>query len=433
MNYLDILKTLYHKRPMSHIKPGLERISLLLSKLGDPHRKYQVFHVGGTNGKGSVTNMIASVLIAQGYRVGSYYSPHLYTFRERIRLNERHISEEEVEEIYKEMSPILEELDRDEIFSPSFFEVVTAMAFLYFERMNVEIAVVEVGLGGRLDATNVVTPLVSTIVTVDRDHEKILGNTIEQIAWEKAGIIKDGRPVVTVERKQEALKVLKDVAKKRGSKMFVLDEDFFVENEAYALNHNTFDYLGERTLRKLVLTLNGPHQVRNAAAALKALEASKLDLSERAIREGLVNAKNPGRFEVFERNGKKIILDGAHNPHGARSLADSVRIYLPNRELGAVIGILDDKDRMGILEAYRGLFKKVFVTRVPSLRMKNFEDLVSTAKANFEEVEAVENPLEALERSLEQFDTVLVTGSLFLVGYIREYLVEGRIGEEWNL
>ena len=223
------------------------------------------------------------------------------------------------------------------------------------------------------------------------------------------------------------------MAKKRGSKIFVLDEDFSVENETYALNHNTFDYLGESTLRKLVLTLNGPHQVRNAAAALKALEASKLDLSERAIREGLVNAKNPGRFEVFEQNGKNIILDGAHNPHGARSLADSVRTYLPNRELGAVIGILDDKDRMGILEAYRGFFKKVFVTRVPSSRMKNFEDLVSTAKAIFEEVEAVENPLEALERSLEQFDTVLVTGSLFLVGYIREYLVEGRIGEEWNL
>lgn len=186
-------------------------------------------------------------------------------------------------------------------------------------------AVVEVGLGGRLDATNVVSPLCSIIVTVDRDHEKVLGTTIEQIAWEKSGIIKNSVPVVTGEEKTEALKVIEEVARKKGSKVYALNRDFAVEVESLKLFENRFSYLGDKVLKDLVLTMNGPHQLTNAGVALKALEAIDLSVSESAIREGLKKAKNLGRFEVIEKDGKRFILDGAHNPHGARSLVKSLK------------------------------------------------------------------------------------------------------------
>jgi dihydrofolate synthase/folylpolyglutamate synthase len=430
MAYLEVLKYLYHKRPMGKVKPGLERISMLLSKLGNPHLKYKSIHVGGTNGKGSVTNMISHILISQGYRVGSYYSPHLSTFRERIRLNEEYISEEDVVKIYEKMEPILNELDKEEIFSPSFFEVVTAMAFLYFAEKNVDIAVLEVGLGGRLDATNVVFPLCSTIVTVDRDHEKTLGYTIEQIAWEKSGIIKERVPLVTGERKREALKVMEDVARKKNSRVYVIDKDFSVKVKSLKLHENRFDYCGENTFEDLVLTMNGPHQIENAGVALKTLEATGLPLSEKAIREGLKNAKNLGRFEILEKDGKTYILDGAHNPHGAESLVRSLKLYFNDKPLNLVIGILDDKNREDILRKYTGIFERVIVTRVPSPRMKDMNGLVDTAKKFFKNVEVIEDPLEAIESS--EGDTV-VTGSLFLVGYVREFLTTGKINEEWKL
>ncbi|MCD6551501.1 folylpolyglutamate synthase/dihydrofolate synthase family protein [Thermotoga sp.] len=431
MRYLDMLRYLYHKRPMGKIKPGLERISLLLSLLGNPHLKYQTVHVGGTNGKGSVTNMISNVLIAQGYKVGSYYSPHLSTFRERIRLNEEYISEEEVENIYQQMKSILKRLDGDEVFSPSFFEVVTAMAFLYFAEKEVDVAVVEVGLGGRLDATNVVSPLCSVIVTVDRDHEKILGTTIEQIAWEKSGIIKNGVPVVTGEEKREALKVIEEVARKKRAKVYILGRDFNVEVESLKLFENKFNYRGSRTLKNLVLAMNGHHQMMNAGVALKALETTGLSVDEMAIREGLKKARNPGRFEVIEKNGKRFVLDGAHNPHGAKILVKSLKLYF-KEPLNLIIGILDDKDRGGILKEYRGVFERIVLTRVPSLRMKDFEGFVRLAKKILGSIEVIEDPLEALEIADEKSVTV-VSGSLFLVGYVREYLETGKIGEEWYL
>ncbi|PLV57556.1 folylpolyglutamate synthase/dihydrofolate synthase family protein [Thermotoga sp. SG1] len=431
MGYLDVLRYLYHKRPMGKIKPGLERISLLLSLLGNPHTKYQVIHVGGTNGKGSVTNMISNVLISQGYRVGSYYSPHLSTFRERIRLNEEFISENDVETIYQQMEPVLKRLDEDEVFSPSFFETVTAMAFLYFAEKNVDVAVVEVGLGGRLDATNVVSPLCSVIVTVDRDHEKVLGNTIEQIAWEKSGIIKNGTPVVTGEEKIEALKVIEEVARKKESKVFAFNRDFTVEVESLKLFENRFNYLGEKVLKDLALTMNGPHQLANAGVALKALEAIDLSVSESAIREGLKKAKNLGRFEVIEKDGKRFVLDGAHNPHAARSLVKSLKLYF-KEPLNLIIGVLDDKDRAGILKEFRNVFDRIILTQVPSPRMKDLDGFVAIAKEILGNVEIIEDPLEALKIADEKSVTV-VSGSLFLVGYVREYLETGKIGEEWYL
>ncbi|PLV58755.1 folylpolyglutamate synthase/dihydrofolate synthase family protein [Thermotoga sp. KOL6] len=432
MEYLDVLRYLYHKKPMGRIKPGLERIRLLLSRLGNPHLNYETIHVAGTNGKGSVTNMISHVLTAQGYRVGAYYSPHLSTFRERIRLNEGYISEKDVVEIFQEIEPVLNELDRDEIFSPSFFETVTAMAFLYFAKKSVDFAVLEVGLGGRLDATNVVKPLCSVIVTVDKDHEKVLGKTMEQIAWEKSGIIKEYIPTVTGENKEEALKVIEDIARNKRSKLYVLNKDFSVKVKQLKIFENKFDYFGDKEMKDLILKMNGYHQIKNAAVALKALEASGISVSERAVREGLKKAKNIGRFEVLEKDGKTFVLDGAHNPHGAKSLVESLKMYFKGRPLDLIVGILDDKDREGILKNYTGIFRKVILTRVPSSRMKDFDGLVEIAKKIFNNPEIIEDPFEALEETNEDSVTV-VTGSLFLVGYVREYLVEGKISEEWNV
>ncbi len=324
--------------------------------------------------------------------------------------------------------------DKGEEFSPSFFEFVTAMAFLYFKEKRVDVAVVEVGLGGRYDATNVVNPLVTSITTVDLDHTMTLGNTLRQIAYEKAGIIKENVPVVVGEEKKDPLEVIQKIAEEKNADVFLFNRDFRYSEKALKLNENHFDYFGKNMLNDLVLSLNGKHQLRNASISLKIVEEVENELEEVSVRRGLMNVKNPGRFEVFKRDGKTIVLDGAHNPAGAKALVESLKIYFPEGRMIGVIGILDDKDRESMMNHFKDVLGKVIITRPKSERAKDMEELIEIAKKYIQEVSFIEEPLEALERAFEEEeDVIVVAGSLYLIGEIEEYLVKGKLGEEWNV
>ncbi len=434
MKYIDVLNILYNKRPHGKVKLdlGLGRIEKLLDLLGNPQDSYKVVHVTGTNGKGSTSRMIYRALLESGKNVGAFFSPHLYTFRERMEVNSKKIGEEEVVEIFEEvMEKVrkLDELGRD--WMPSFFEVTTAMAFSYFKRKNVDWAVVEVGLGGRLDATNVVKPAVSIITTVDYDHMNILGDTLEKIAFEKAGIIKEGIPVVTGEIKKEPLDVIEKVAAERKSNLSVLERDFFFCNVKLRLNENTFNYRGKGFYEDLVIKLNGRHQIKNASVAIRALEVLG-ELEEKPLRRALKNVVNPGRFEVVRYYGKDIVMDGAHNESGAANLAMSLDDYFDRKTLVGVIGILDDKSREKMVDKLKHFFGKVYVTRPKSHRARRWYEVCDMFKKRHVPCEAIESPWNAFQKALnDPADAVVVAGSLYMIGEIRMMMFEGKVLDEW--
>jgi len=435
MEYLDVLKRLYVERPHGKVKLGLYRIKELLERLGNPHKDYPVIHITGTNGKGSASRIVQAILTESGKRVGLYTSPHLYTFKERISVDGEMITEKEVVDLFAEINPHAKKMDdKGEEFSPSFFEFVTAMAFLYFKEKKVDVAVVEVGLGGRYDATNVVNPSITAITTVDLDHTMTLGNTLRQIAYEKAGIIKENVPVVVGEEKKDPLEVIQKIAEERNASVLLFNRDFRYSEKTLRLNGNRFDYFGRNVLNDLVLSLNGKHQLRNASISLRIIEEVEGELKEVSVRKGLMNVKNPGRFEVFKRSGKTIVLDGAHNPAGAKALVESLRIYFPEEKMVGVIGILDDKDRESMMNYFKDVLGKVIITKPKSERAKNMEELFEIAKKYIQRTFFIEEPLKALERAFEEEEEVIVVaGSLYLIGEIEEYLVEGKLGEEWNV
>ncbi len=436
IGYLDVLRILYNERPHGKVKIGLglKRIERLLELLENPQEGYKKFHITGTNGKGSVARLLHGYLTRLGVKTGAFFSPHLYTFRERILINEKMISEDDVVEIFEEVYEkvkVLDELGED--WMPSFFETLTAMVYLYFKKKRVDWAVIEVGLGGRLDATNVIIPEVSVITTVDFDHMKILGDSLEKIAWEKAGIIKEGVPVVTGETKREPLRVIEEVANERSAPLSILERDFFFCDTSLGLNENLFSYRGENYFKDLVLRMNGRHQVQNATVAIKTLEVSKL-LEEHTLRHTLKEVVNPGRFEVISYEGKKVVLDGAHNVSGMSVLAMTLEDYLPNEEMIGVIGILDDKEREKMVEKIHHFFGKVYVTKPRSHRAERFYEVCDMFKKRKVPCELVEKGIDAFEKALKDpSEIVVVAGSLYLVGEIRMLIKEGKVLKEWEI
>ncbi len=433
---MDVLRYLYYSRPHGKVKIslGLERMNRLLDLLGEPQKEFKVVHITGTNGKGSVSRMIYSILRNSGNRVGAFFSPHLYSFRERIEVDGEMIGEEDVVKTFQRIQPALKKMDAmGEDWMPSFFETVTAMAFEYFRNKGVEWAVVEVGLGGRLDATNVVEPEISVITTVDYDHMGILGDSLEKIAFEKAGIIKPGIPVVTGEIKREPLEVIESVSKSKGSSLSILERDFFYCDPKLSLNSNSFTYRGAHRLEGIKLRLNGRHQIDNASVAIRVFEVLG-NFQELSIRKALSEIVHPGRFEVVKREGKTVVLDGAHNPSGMGKLVISMKDYFPESEIVGVVGILDDKDRENMVEKVHRILGKVYVTKPRGRRSNNFKDICMMFKTRKIPCEIIESPWKAFEKALsDPTDVVLVAGSLYLVGEIRMMLFEGKVIEEWTI
>jgi dihydrofolate synthase/folylpolyglutamate synthase len=414
---------------------GLERIGRLLALLGNPEKSSQYLHVTGTNGKGSVTAMIASALRASGYRTGMYISPYLEDFRERIVLNGRMIPKDDLVTMVSEVRPKVERMLSEGCEHPTEFEVVTALAFLYYERQNCDYVSLEVGLGGRFDATNVVTPAVSTITTVSFDHTDRLGDTLAKIAFEKAGIIKIGVPAVTGVTAEEPLAVIRARARELGSPLFTVANapgaDVTWEEVSYSMDRQViniygpgFEYIG------LEVPLMGRHQQQNAALAVASLELARpltrkgrLHLDRAAVAHGIATTFWPGRLEIL--SGKPtVILDGAHNPDGARVLAEAVK-DVPRRSLICVLGILGDKAYKEATLMIAPLCDKVIVTRPDTPRSLDPSVLADEVKRYVRDVEVEPDLRKAIDAALAKAqgeDVILCCGSLYLVGPARTYL-----------
>ncbi len=395
---------------------GLERTEAALRALGDPHRRYASVHVGGTNGKGSVTSMVASVLRAAGVRTGCYTSPHLCSFRERMLVDGAALPEEVLLARAEEVRNVVL------AFGLTFFEAATVLAFHVFAREGVQAAVVEVGLGGRLDATNVLLPEVSAVTNVALDHADYLGSTLPEIAREKGGIIKGGVPFVTAEREPELLAVLDEIARERGTRVEPLPEDA-VRDVRVRPDHTAFrartGAWGEIEVRT---PLVGRHQATNAALALLVLERlpERLRPTDAAVLEGIASVEHRGRDEIRVTDGTTWLFDVAHNTAGVASLVDTIdRLDLPHPRV-ALVGVLGDKDWASMLPPLFTRVERAFLTQPPSAPAERRWDPAAAAEVvrDGTPLEVEEDFERALARSRAAAGrgTVIVTGSVHTVG-----------------
>ena len=398
---------------------GLDNVRWILSLIENPQDAIKTVHVAGTNGKGSVAAMLSQILRAGGYVTGAYTSPHLVSFTERITINGEPITEAEVVDLARFIKERIDETDPAR--SYTFFDFTTALAFLHFRRKGVDIAIVEVGLGGRLDSTNVINPLVSVITNVDYDHQEYLGDTIEQIAGEKAGVIKEGVPVVTG-AEGKALGVIKAAA--ANTVLYAMGEAFTYKKKGEQLMW----YRGvHRTYDELSLALRGDHQLFNAALALCAAELlgeKGFNLNEYMVRKGLSSAVWPGRLEVIKKTGKPLILiDGAHNPQGIGSLASYLRGHFLNRKKILVFGVMKDKDFVEMLKTLLPLVDRTILTRPETSRAALPADVAAYAPGALVTATVAE-AVEAAFKVAQERDLIIVTGSFYTVGEAKKLLDE---------
>jgi dihydrofolate synthase/folylpolyglutamate synthase len=406
------------------IKLGLATMRRMLAGLGRPERRYRCIHVAGTNGKGSVASALAAVLQLAGYRVGLYTSPHLVRFNERIRVDGREISDADIVRLYRRVARVSAG-GRE----PTFFEFTTAMAFDEFARQRVEWAVIETGMGGRLDATNVITPELSVITNISREHREYLGDTIARIAFEKAGIIKRARPVVTAVRQPSALAALRRRADELAAPLYRLGDQFLTRRGP----GGTFAYRGiAQVWRGLSTGLQGAHQVDNAALVLAACEllmAAAPKLKPDHIRAGLRENRWPGRLEqVSER--PLVIFDGAHNLDAARQLARYVSAHFEERPLTLVVGILDDKPYRAMLKLLAPLAARVIATQARINRALPAPLIADTARPLAPEVVVIADVARALRHAVETSPAdglTLVAGSLYVVGEAKAAVERGFV------
>ncbi len=415
-------------------KLGLRNVRRLLELMGDPQRELNFYHIAGTNGKGSTAAILQALLRTNYRRVGLFTSPHLEDFRERIRINDRLITPAEVRSGVKRLRPCWEETARfPGCRPPTYFEAVVALAADYFHRRRAEAVVWEVGLGGRLDATNVVIPRVAVITNISHDHSRYLGDTLESVAREKGGIIKAGVPTVTAETAPRSLRILKDICRRRGSELIEVGRRYEWERRPRSGGGQLLRIRGPgRTIEEIDLPLAGEHQALNFATAWAAWEAGEAgvgSISPGRIRQALAGVDWPGRFEI--RRGKvNLIMDGAHNPAGARVLAAALREFRPDKKYTFILGTLADKDFREVCRTLLPLAARILTVRVRSERALSPETLARTCLF----LSGGKGPpvlnLKTLESALSycyhsSCDWVCLTGSLMLVGEAR-----GKIKDE---
>ncbi|MGC4053614.1 MAG: folylpolyglutamate synthase/dihydrofolate synthase family protein [Paludibaculum sp.] len=403
------------------IKLGLERITTILEALGSPHRAGRFIHVAGTNGKGSTCAMIERVLREAGVRTGLYTSPHLVEPTERMRVNGVPATPEEFSAAFTEVHETAERLLRDGLIDmhPTYFETVTAMAFLHFRNSAAEITVLETGMGGRLDATNVVDPLLSVITPVDFDHEKFLGSTIPQIAFEKAGIIKPGRPVVVSRQHPEALQVLEQRAAELAAPLLHAT-DWRVDHLALHAYGSRFHAVRSGHDFEIDCPLIGAHQVENALTALTVLD--QLNYAPAAIARGFAETVWPGRLELVRRR-PDLFLDGAHNPAGARALAGYLRHFHHGKRIWMVFGAMRDKDLHVIGPMLFPLATELIFTTPNQARAFQAEEIREISGESRARIAPSPQEALALLEAADPEDVLLLTGSLYLVGEVRGLLM----------
>jgi dihydrofolate synthase/folylpolyglutamate synthase len=435
--HAEIVTALTRRWPEHRVAPSLGRVQALTGLLGDPQRAFPVIHVTGTNGKGSTAAMIESLLRATGLRTGRFTSPHVTSVNERITIDGEPISDERFDDVWREIAPLVALVDEQQIdgVSMTFFELVTCMAFAAFADAPVDVAVLEVGLGGTWDATNVADADVAVITPIDLDHTHLLGDTIAEIAAEKAGIIKPGAQAILAGQSPEAAQVLLErcaevgaLAQREGLDFGVLDRQLAVGGQLVRLNG------AEGPVDDVFLPLHGAHQAANAAQALAAVEAflGLKAVNPDVVREGFAAVRFPGRLELVRR-GPSVVLDAAHNPHGARATAAAVTEAFGFQPLVGVVAVMADKDARGLLEVFEEVMNAVVVTEVASTsRGMPAEELAELAAEVFgpERVTVAPRLDDALEAAIGQAEAegsgapgVLVTGSVVLVGEARSLLV----------
>lgn len=436
MKFHDTLRYLYglvdfEKRRIERYSPRefkLERVQGLLKKMGNPYETYPTLHIAGTKGKGSVSAMMAVFAQAGGLKVGLYTSPHLHTFRERIQIDGEPISRDAMTNLVDEMRPLV-----DAVPGVTIFEVTTALAFLYFARQNVDLAVMEVGLGGRLDATNVIVPLISIITSLSLDHTNLLGNTIAQIAYEKGGIIKPGVPVVIAPQPEEALEVLRAITAERHSPLVQVGRDWqwqqgmrLAHGQLMTVNKTLPANPPSEFEGEYEVVLLGDFQQENAAVAVAAADALHNQglpwATPAAMHIALRTVRWPGRLEVLSRE-PPIIVDCAHNPYSAHKLVESLASWFPEKRWVIIYGASRDKDIEGMLTAFLPVSEHIIVTRSYHPRAAAPFELADMCADLGKGAEIALDPRRALDQAQPYLSTeigILATGSIFLVADIRE-------------
>jgi dihydrofolate synthase/folylpolyglutamate synthase len=400
----------------------LERMVKLHESLGMPSANYPIIHVAGTKGKGSVCILCANALQQAGYRVGLFTSPHLDDYAERVQINASFIPHEELADIVEQIKPYVAKIPE-----LTTFEITTALALWYFSLQKVDAAVVEVGLGGRLDATNVVEPVVSVITSISYDHTHLLGNTLTAIAGEKAGIIKPGVPVISSPQYEEAREVITQVAHEKGAPLIQVGRDILYKEESHSLDQQSLTVWSAMDNHPIMLSipLLGSHQVSNAATAYAALltfDSNGLSVGNPAIQAGFAKAFWPGRFEIVQQS-PPVILDCAHNRDSALKLCQTVSNFFPGRPVTLVFGASEDKDITGMFAELLPMADNLIAVKSFHPRAIDPHKLVEMARGYNHQVEIVENIPLAMERALQLADggLVLVTGSIFVVAEARKY------------
>jgi dihydrofolate synthase / folylpolyglutamate synthase len=414
MTYPDAIKFLYNLR-LFGAKFGLETTFKLAELAGQPHRQLRFIHIAGTNGKGSTCAMLESIYRASGLRVGLFTSPHLVSFRERIQINRQFITENDVVRYVEELQPWLSAFAEGH--QPTFFEAVTIMALRYFAEQKCDLVIWETGLGGRLDATNIVTPIVSVITNIGIEHSEWLGDTVEKIATEKAGIIKPDVPTVTTATAGHGLEVIESIARERRSPLTVV--------AATQANLPPLD--------TIPLPLHGPHQRMNAALAVATVRAlaNQIPINDAALRIGLTALDWPGRMHrVQTRSGQTILLDGAHNPDGAEALRVALQEEFPASNPTMIFGVFRDKDSTSMCHSLAPLAGRILLTPVHSERTEDPSRLVAACRESNPraQIEVCTSLADAL-RQVSTVPFVVIAGSLYLVGEAMELLHLARASE----
>jgi len=409
------------------INMKLERITHLLEILGNPHNTFLSIHIGGTSGKGSTSTMIASMLTTAGYKTGLHLSPHLQIMNERYQINNRMVATTDLAEIFETIKPAIEQVAKDNPFGrPSYFEAQTALAFCLFQQNNVDVAVVEVGLGGTLDATNVLRAQISVLTSIGLDHTEILGNTIELIAQDKAGIIKPDQIVISGLTQSSTQQIIAERCAIQGATLWQLGSTFTYQHKG---NDGIFKAVfPDKIYDGIRLDMRGDFQIMNASCAIAAVHAFTHGLSESIVRDGLKQAVIPGRIECMQQN-PTVILDGAHNPDKIRAAAEAINKYYANKRRVVVLSLKSDKAYHDILPYVLTNASVLIVTAFgvkglwepckPEILAEVASEILPSLDIRIEP-----NPIQALKQALSEAnpdDLVWVTGSLYLVGDIREY------------